>query len=144
MHVALENRDSTHYLRLLKKRPRVGEAFIQGFLFFCGAVSILTTIGIVYELGKESLLFFQMPGVGLFGFLTGTEWQPTIGKFGVLPLVTATLMTTFIAMLVAMPLGLSAAIYLSEYASTARARHPQTHPRGAGRDTRPWSTAILP
>ncbi len=105
----------------LRKRPRVGEAFIQGFLFFCGAVSIFTTLGIVFELGKESLLFFQMPGVTLVEFLTKTEWQPTIGKFGVLPLVNATLMTTLFAMLVALPLGLSAAIYLSEYA-TPRAR----------------------
>ena len=69
----------------LRKRPRIGEALIQGFLFFCGAVSILTTLGIVFELGKESLLFFQMPEVTLKGFLTGAEWQPTIGKFGVLP-----------------------------------------------------------
>ncbi len=105
----------------LHKRPRLGETFIHGFLFFCGAVSIFTTIGIVFELGKESLLFFQMPGVTLVEFLTKTEWQPTIGKFGVLPLINATLMTTFFAMLVALPLGLGAAIYLSEYA-TPRAR----------------------
>lgn len=107
----------TEVLLKLKKRPRIAEGLIQGFLFFCGAVSILTTLGIVFELGKESLLFFQMPGVTLKGFLTGTEWQPTIGKFGVLPLVNATLMTTVIAMLVSLPLGLFAAIYLSEYAS---------------------------
>jgi phosphate transport system permease protein len=108
-------------LQRLRKRPRIGEALIRGFLFFCGAVSILTTLGIVFELGKESLLFFQMPEVTVKGFLTGTEWQPTIGKFGVLPLVNATLMTTVIAMLVSLPLGLGAAIYLSEYA-TPRAR----------------------
>jgi len=101
----------------LRKRPRWGERFIQGFLFFCGAVSILTTLGIVFELGKESLLFFQTPEVNLIEFLTGTKWQPTIGEFGVLPLVNATLMTTLVAMLVALPLGLAAAIYLSEYAS---------------------------
>jgi len=101
----------------LKRRPRFGEGLIQAFLFFCGAVSVLTTIGIVYELGKESLLFFQMDGVTLVEFLTKREWQPTIGRFGVLPLVNATLMTTFFAMLIALPLGLFAAIYLSEYAS---------------------------
>jgi phosphate transport system permease protein len=112
---------SATVLRRLRKRPRVGETFIQGFLFFCGAVSILTTLGIVFELGKEAILFFQMPGVTLRGFFTGIEWQPTIGKFGVLPLVNATLMTTLIAMLVSLPLGLSAAIYLSEYA-TPKAR----------------------
>ncbi len=50
-------------------------------------------------------------------FFTGTEWSPQIGKFGVLPLINATLMTSFIAMLVALPLGMGAAIYLSEYAS---------------------------
>ncbi len=101
----------------LVRKTRPGESLIQGFLFFCGVVSILTTIGIVYELGKESLLFFQMPEVTLREFLTSTIWQPTIGRFGVLPLVNATLMTTFFAMLVALPLGLFAAIYLSEYAS---------------------------
>jgi phosphate transport system permease protein len=101
----------------LRKQPRWGERFIQGFLFFCGAVSILTTIGIVFELGKESLLFFKTPEVNLLEFLTGTKWQPTIGEFGVLPLVNATLMTTFFAMIVALPLGLAAAIYLSEYAT---------------------------
>jgi phosphate transport system permease protein len=108
-------------LERLRKRPRLAENVIQGFLFFCGAVSILTTVGIIFELGKEALLFFQMPGVSLIDFFTKTEWQPTIGKFGVLPLVSATLMTTFFAMLVSLPLGLAAAIYLSEYASS-RAR----------------------
>jgi phosphate transport system permease protein len=90
---------------------------IQGFLFLCGIVSILTTIGIVYELGKESWLFFGSSDVDLVEFLTQTTWQPTIGEFGVLPLVNATLMTTFFAMLISLPLGLGAAIYLSEYAT---------------------------
>lgn len=101
----------------LAKRPRTGESLIQAFLFVCGAVSILTTLGIVYELGKEALLFFGNPDIDLIGFLTQTTWQPSIGQFGVLPLVNATLMTSFFAMLVALPLGLGAAIYLSEYAS---------------------------
>jgi len=92
---------------------------IQGFLFLCGALSILTTIGIVYELGKESLGFFGSgtDQASLAEFLTGTEWSPQIGKFGILPLLNATLMTSFTAMLLALPLGLSVAIYLSEYAS---------------------------
>ena len=101
----------------LARRPHAGENLIQVFLFLCGAVSILTTLGIVYELGKEALLFFGSPEVNLFDFLTGTTWQPSIGQFGVLPLVNATLMTSFFAMLIALPLGLGAAIYLSEYAS---------------------------
>lgn len=90
---------------------------IQGFLFFCGAFSILTTLGIVYEIGKEALLFFRSPEVSLLEFLTGTKWQPQAGAFGILPLANATLMTTFFAMLIALPLGLFVAIYLSEYAS---------------------------
>jgi len=101
----------------LQKRRRPGEQAIQTFLFLCGVVSILTTIGIVYELGKESLLFFTSPEVNLLDFLTTTRWQPTIGEFGVLPLVNATLMTSFFAMLIALPLGLGSAIYLSEYAT---------------------------
>jgi phosphate transport system permease protein len=102
----------------LKKRLRPSEFLIQGFLFLCGALSILTTVGIVYELGKEALLFFGSPQVGLWEFFTGTRWQPQAAQFGILPLVAATLMTTLIAMLVAIPLGLSVAIYLSEFASS--------------------------
>ncbi|MBA4386271.1 MAG: phosphate ABC transporter permease subunit PstC, partial [Anaerolinea sp.] len=93
------------------------EVVIKGFLTFAGLVSIFTTIGIVYELGKESLLFFNLPGITLGGFLTGTTWQPSVGKFGVLPLVTSTMITSLVAMAVAIPLGLGAAIYLSEYAA---------------------------
>ncbi len=111
-----ESSSSSHMTRL-RKKPRVGESLIQAFLFVCGAISILTTLGIVYELGKESLLFFQMPDVNLIQFLTTTKWQPKIGQFGVLPLVNATLTTTFFAMLISLPLGLGSAIYLSEYAS---------------------------
>jgi phosphate transport system permease protein len=101
----------------LRKKPRIGENLIQAVLLICGIISVLTTIGIVFELGKESLLFFTMPGVTLKGFLTGTSWQPAIGEFGILPLLTSTLITTFFAMLIALPLGLGAAIFLSEYAS---------------------------
>jgi len=103
--------------RGLQKRRRWGETIIQSLLFFAGFVSIFTTLGIVYELGKEALLFFRTPVVNLLDFLTGTKWQPHIDQFGVLPLVSATLLTTAMAMLVAIPLGLAAAIYLSEYAS---------------------------
>jgi phosphate transport system permease protein len=101
----------------LCRRRRVGETLIQGFLFFCGAVSILTTVGIVVILLEESLHFFANPEVTLIDFLTKTEWQPMVGQFGVLPLLTATLMTTFFAMLLALPLGLLTAVYLSEYAT---------------------------
>lgn len=101
----------------LIKKPRIGETLIQGFLFLCGAISILTTVGIVYELGKEALLFFRSPDVTLVEFFTSTHWQPALLDFGIWPLILATVFTSFIAMLVALPLGLGTAIYLSEYAS---------------------------
>jgi phosphate transport system permease protein len=177
----------------LRRRPRVSESLIQGFLLLCGAISILTTIGIVYELSKESLSFFTRQlwedinkqlavdvsaeaailrvseggkalrpeevlrvgdevmrilavegdaltvergvqgtqavshsagndlflsnRVSLIEFFTKTKWNPQIGEFGIWPLVNATLMTSLTAMVVALPLGLSVAIYLSEYAS---------------------------
>jgi phosphate transport system permease protein len=101
----------------LKRRPRITESVIQFLLFSAGIFSIFTTLGIVYELGKEAWLFFRLPDVNFWELLTGTEWQPHIGQFGVLPLVNATLMTTTIAMSIAIPLGLAVAIYLSEYAT---------------------------
>ena len=181
----------------LRKRLRWRETIIQAILFICGAISVLTTIGIVYELGKESANFFTtqlweqtnrslqksidefdseldigttgsalevgaviqigeevMEVVGFTGgsiivhraaqetqsafhragqevfvsnrvslveFFTKTRWNPQIGYFGIWPLLNATLITSLIAMVVALPLGLSIAIYLSEYSST-RAR----------------------
>jgi len=77
-------------------------------------VSIFVTLGIIFILGKESLLFFRE--VSIVEFLTSTKWQPLIEELGVLPLLNSTLSTSFIAMLVAAPLGLFVAIYLSEYA----------------------------
>jgi phosphate transport system permease protein len=179
----------------LSKRPRIHEEVIRYVLLACGVVSILTTLGIVFVLGSESLRFFSRMGflntnqeimeaiseqdtilhlsgtgspvkvgdvlqlneeqmlitqavdsktfvvqrgydgtkpevhpvdtatyvgerVSLVEFFTGTKWQPQAAEFGVLPLVTATLMTSLIAMLVAGPLGLGVAVYLSEFAST--------------------------
>ena len=118
MAVGSKSVDSTKDVaESLAKRPRIGESIIQGFLFLCAVISIFTTIGIVYELGKEALLFFELPEVTLYEFFTGSEWQPAINRFGIWPLVFSTLVTSFIAMLVALPLGLASAIYLSEYAS---------------------------
>jgi phosphate transport system permease protein len=99
-----------------KARRRPGEALIKVFLFFSGILSIVTTIGIVFVLAEEALQFFLDDEVTLLEFVTGTNWQPTIGQFGIFPLVLATLITTGIALLVAIPLGLASAIYLSEYA----------------------------
>ena len=100
----------------LKRKLRWGETIIQGLLFFSGFFSIFTTLGIVYELGKEALLFFQMPEVNFLATLTSTEWKPQIWKFGILPILNSTLMTTLIAMSIAIPLGMGVAVYLSEYA----------------------------
>ncbi len=105
----------------LRRQARIGEGVIRVFLFLAGALSIATTIGIVVVLGSQSLLFFRDPQVSLAEFLTGTRWQPAIGEFGIWPLATSTLMTSAIALIASLPLGLSAAIYLREYAS-ARAR----------------------
>jgi phosphate transport system permease protein len=101
----------------LKKKPRIGESLIQGFLFFCGALSIFTTLGIVYVLGQEALLFFRRPEVSITEFFFTTQWQPQIGNFGIWALATSTIITSVIAMLVSVPIGLAAAVYLSEYAS---------------------------
>lgn len=101
----------------LQKQPRIGETLIQGFLFMCGAISILTTAGIIYVLAHDAWQFFLRPEVSLVDFFTKIKWQPAIGEFGIWPLVIATLTTSIMAMLVALPIGLMIAIYLSEYAS---------------------------
>ena len=100
----------------LTARLRIHETIIRYFMMACGLLSVVTTIGIIVVLMKESIQFF-LRGVSIVEFLTETIWQPAIGNFGVLPLVYGTLATSLIAMLVALPLGLGVAIYLSEYAS---------------------------
>jgi phosphate transport system permease protein len=101
--------------KVLTKHFRPLDSTVRLILMLCGAVSIFTTIGIVVVLGVESLLFFRE--VSPANFFLSTTWQPRLGEFGIWPLLTATLMTTFFAMLVSVPLGLAAAIYLSEYAA---------------------------
>ena len=101
----------------LKKKLRISESIIQGLLFFAGILSIFVTIAIVYELGKEAMLFFALPDVTFAKFFGTTKWQPGIGQYGIWALVSATLTTSTIAMLISLPLGLASAIYLSEYAS---------------------------
>lgn len=104
----------------LRRKSRSGERIVESVVVACGAISIITTIAIVYVLLQESWRFFGSPEVRLAEFLGTTLWQPETGRFGILPLITATLITSFIALLVAVPLGLGAAIYLSEYASPSR------------------------
>lgn len=106
----------------IKKVRRPIEDLARAVLVACGVISIFTTLGIVLVLGTEALKFFQSPEVTFAEFFTSQRWAPEGGQFGIAPLVTATLTTSAIAMLVAIPIGLSAAIYLSEYASPAASR----------------------
>lgn len=98
------------------KRVSIMNKLMPILLFLCASVSVLTTIGIVFTLINETYQFFMK--VPILDFLFGTKWSPLIApkSFGVLPLLSGTLMITFIACLVAIPLGLASAIYLSEYA----------------------------
>jgi phosphate transport system permease protein len=95
---------------------KIKEKIIENFLLFCSLITIMTTLGIIGVLIFETINFFKE--VSFVEFITGTEWTPLFSqkKFGILPLLAGTLLTTLIAMLVAVPLGLTIAIYLSEYA----------------------------
>ncbi len=108
--------------RLGVARPRWGERAIQGALFACALVSVATTAGIVFALLIPTIEFFG--DVPIVDFLTGKEWAPLFepASFGVLPLVGGTLVVTFWALVVCIPFGLGAAIYLSEYASDRKRR----------------------
>ena len=94
----------------------LSDKIVPILLFLCAAISVLTTIGIVYTLLTETINFFRTIPIG--EFLTGTKWSPLIEpkSFGILPLLSGTLLVTFIAIVVAVPIGLASAIYLSEYA----------------------------
>lgn len=93
------------------------EKLIEKFLQFSALISIFTTIGILYVLISESLDFFKE--VSVKEFLTDTQWTPlfTEKHFGVLPLLSGTLLTSFIAIIVSVPIGLSIAVFLNEYSS---------------------------
>ena len=98
------------------RRRRRGEELIRVLLFLAAAISVLTTILIVVALLKESIPFFQDVGSAFF---TDGEWSPLFNdpEFGVRPLLIGTFLITGIGILVAIPLGLGSAIYLSEYAT---------------------------
>jgi phosphate transport system permease protein len=95
------------------------ERMIVALLFVCAAIAVFTTIGIVLSLVFETLRFFSMPeGPSVSEFLFGTDWNAQTGQnFGAVPLFFGTLVIAFLAMCVAVPVGLFSAIYLSEYAS---------------------------
>lgn len=107
------------------QRARVSvEKVVNIFLIVCSSIAIVTTVGIVLSVLFEAIRFFGK--VNFFDFIFGLEWSPQMairadqvgsqGTFGVIPLFAGTMLIAFIAMLVAVPIGLMSAIYLSEYA----------------------------
>jgi phosphate transport system permease protein len=113
--VVTEREDRSGAWRASSRGRHLRERIIKVALMACAYLSVLTTFGIIFVLLFETVSFFRK--VSLFDFLTTTEWAPTQGSFGILPLVWGTVVVTIVAMLVALPLGLLAAICLSEYAS---------------------------
>jgi phosphate transport system permease protein len=103
--------------RLARRQARhAKERVIESILFLAAFVSVATTVGIVVILLKESLDFFQH--VSLWDFLTDTQWTPLFADahYGIVPLLSGTLVSSAVALLVAIPLGTIIAIYLSEFA----------------------------
>ncbi|SDF48516.1 phosphate transport system permease protein [Paenibacillus sp. cl6col] len=116
MHGNLPQRETT--ISFKNGKVHVTDKIVPILLFLCAALSVATTIGIVYTLFSETFSFLKQ--VKITEFLFGTTWSPLISpkSFGILPLLGGTLMITVIACLVAIPIGLASAIYLSEYAPT--------------------------
>lgn len=102
---------------LAPKSKRTGEKIVRLGFFGAAIVSVVTTLGILIALLGPSLEFFQQ--ISIVEFLFGDRWAPRFAdaSFGVIPLVSATLWTTAIALAFAVPLGLGSAIFLAEYAS---------------------------
>jgi phosphate transport system permease protein len=93
------------------------EQGIHALLFLCALISVVTTVGILWVLFREAFAFFRE--VPIFDFLFGTRWTPLLEprSYGILPLLSGTLMIVFGSSLLALPLGVASAIYLSEYAT---------------------------
>jgi phosphate transport system permease protein len=122
MAAASDSRQNRQIMIRRSRTRRLREAAIHVILFLCGIVTILVTVGIIASLFSETVAFFLRPEVSLFKYLTGTNWRPlasspTPDDFGVLPLVNGTLMIAILSGVIAIPLGLGRAIFLSEYAS---------------------------
>ena len=97
-------------------RRHLGERFIEALLFLMAFVSVAITIAIVAMLVSESLLFFEH--VSLWEFLTDTQWTPLFDNahYGILPLISGTVVSSAVALMIALPMGTITAIYLSEFA----------------------------
>jgi phosphate transport system permease protein len=105
---------------MISTLQRSKENSIHALLLACALLSILTTAGIIWVLTQESFEFFTVDGVSPVAFLTGGRWAPLSPEgqrsFGVLPLICGTMMVALGGLLVAVPVGLASAVYLSEYA----------------------------
>lgn len=108
---------SPEFFQTTRRIRKVKESIIEAVLFLCAASSVFVTVGIVYVLVKDSLPFFEV--VSLKDFLTDPQWTPLFedAHYGILPLLSGTLLTTGVALVVAIPMGTVIAVYLSEYAS---------------------------
>jgi phosphate transport system permease protein len=122
--LAIQKTDSFSVQKIIEEKKRkkgfsgTVEKFMPFLLLLAAIVSVLTTIGIILTLIFETFLFFD--AVSIKEFFTAKKWYPfseTQGSYGILPLVSGTLKVTVIAAIVAVPIGLASAIYLSEYAS---------------------------
>lgn len=123
--LAIQNRNNTisvqEMIQEKKQKKSVRSMFeklVPTLLLLTAVVSVLTTLGIVFTLIVETFIFFDK--VSIIEFITSKKWYPfssTEGSYGILPLVSGTLKVTLIGIIVAVPIGLSSAIYLSEYAS---------------------------
>ncbi len=102
---------------LKRRQNELKEQFIKFLLISAATVSILTTFGVLFSIIFEAIEFFQMRS--FWYFISGTEWSPGVedSKFGALPIFAGTFVITFIALAVAVPIGLGSAIFMSEYAS---------------------------
>jgi phosphate transport system permease protein len=98
-------------------RRGIGDTVIHGLLFVAAAVGVLTTVGILVSLATETITFFQQ--VSFARFFLDTRWTPLFSsqRFGIWALISATVLTSAIALAIAVPLGLTSAVYLSEFAA---------------------------
>jgi phosphate transport system permease protein len=109
--------DSEHWAPPSRFRD-LREASVRAFLMLCAAITVLTTVGIVVVLGVETIRFFAGSGVGPMQFLLGTELDPDGDppRYGIFPLIYGTFVIAAGSSVLAIPIGLLSAIYLSEYA----------------------------
>ena len=102
---------------LVAKSGRHGERILNFLFFACASISVITTVAVIVILAVETYGFFQQ--VSVSEFLFGTQWTPLLEpkSYGILPLLSGTFLIVAGSAMVALPVGLACAIYLSEYAS---------------------------